>query len=184
MNELVELMMDASHQARILAARAVAYTGWDKGALLLRLKILAGDREPEVTAECIVALAGLERVRALEFIKRFLGAADETISGAAALALGEMRHGSALKVLLEQWESDRSAEGRSELVLPIALSRLPESVEFLAEVIRSADERVALAAVEALRIYRHDEAACTTIREAVEGRGSETLRRGFAAQFE
>jgi HEAT repeat protein len=183
MNELVELMNDPSHQARILAARAVAYTGWDKGALLLRLKILTGDREPEVTAECVVALASLERVRALEFIERFLGGRNETVAGAAALALGEMRHASALRVLLERWELDRSVEGRTTLVLPIALSRLPESVEFLAGVIQSGDERLAVAAVEALRIYRHDEAACAKIRAAVEGRGAEAVTRMLAEAF-
>src|SRR6185436_13465161 len=45
MNELVDLLMDSSHQARIMAARAIAYAGRDEGALLLRMKILAGDRD-------------------------------------------------------------------------------------------------------------------------------------------
>lgn len=183
MNELVELLMDRSHQARILAARAVAYTGWDKGALLLRLKILAGDREPEVTAECLLALARIERTRALDFVKRYLATPDDSISGAAALALGEMRHASALAVLLERWAHDPAVDARRGLVLPIALSRLPESIEFLINVLNDASEPLAVAVIEALRIYRHDDATRARLRAAVDARNSHRLRNAFEEHF-
>jgi HEAT repeat protein len=183
MNELVELMMDGSHQARILAARAVAYTGWDKGALLLRLKVLAGDREPEVTAECLLALAGMERTRALGFVARFVDWPVEAVASAAALGLGEMRHASALKVLLERWERETDAESRRELLVPIAISRLPEAVAFLTGVVETGDPRLAAAAVEAMRIYRHDEGVRGRVGAVVERRGLAALSRAFTEHF-
>jgi hypothetical protein len=181
MSELADLLADELHPARIMAARALAYAGRDEGALLLRLKILLGDPVEDVVAECLVALGALARGRALSFIRRYLDAREPAIAESAALAIGEMRTADALGALMEQWERDPLA--RRALALPIALTRLPLAQEFLVGVVEREKEEAASAAVEALRIYRHDDGLRGRVRAAVEGRGlaklSEMFRRTF-----
>jgi hypothetical protein len=184
MVELVDLLVDPEHQSRIMAARAIAYAGRDEGALLLRLKILAGDKLDDVTAECLLALGNLARTRALPFVRRYLDSPHPALAEAAAMALGEMRHESALAVLLEEWERSSLTESRKSLTLPIALSRLPKSLEFLIDIVGKQSEPIAAAAVEALRIYRHDDATRAKIQTAIDSRKSETLRAQFAKAFD
>jgi hypothetical protein len=186
MVELVDLLVDPSHQARIMAARAIAYSGRDEGALLLRLKILSGDKVDDVTAECLLALGNLARTKALPFVRRYLDSPYPALAEAAAMALGEMRHESALAVLLEEWERNSMTESRKALTLPIALSRLPRSLEFLIQVVEKQPEPVAAAAIEALRIYRHDDATRARIQAAIDSRKSksEALHGLYAKLFE
>jgi len=63
-------------------------------------------------------------------------------------------------VLLDEWEHNSLTDSRKTLTLPIALSRLPKSLDFLIEVVAKQPEPIAAAAIEALRIYRHDESTC------------------------
>jgi hypothetical protein len=183
MNELVDLLVDESHQARIMAARAIAYAGRDEGALLLRLKILAGDPDDSVVGECLIALGSLARGKAIPFIRKYLDSTNPTLSESAALALGEMRDPVALDVLLEQWTREPRPATRTPLALPIALSRLPKALEFLVKVVAADPEPVAVAALEALRIYRHDDAARTAIRAAVDARHVDRLTAQFDKLF-
>ena len=100
------------------------------------------------------------------------------------MALGEMRHESALAILLEKWERDALPELRKPLTLPIALSHLPRSLDFLVQVIGEASVPLASAALEALRMYRHDDAIRTRIRQAVQGRQPPDLEPVFNKLFE
>jgi len=183
MSELVSLLVDESHQARIMAARAIAYSGRDEGALLLRLKILTGDVVEDVTGECLLALANLSRGRAISFIAKYLDSPSPTIAEAAALALGEMRDEGALTVLIERWLGEVLGEVRKSFALPISLSRLPRSLEFLLNVVASEAEPVAAAAVEALVIYRHVDTARVRIESAVASRNSVDLRAQYEKLF-
>jgi HEAT repeat protein len=184
MVELVDLLNDEEHQARIMAARAIAYSGRDEGALLLRLKILTGDREDVVVAECLLALGNLSRGRALPFIRKYLDDPNPTLAEAAALAIGEMRDATALAVLTDRWGRHAMAESREALALPIALSRLPRSVEFLLAAVVDDSESVATKAAEALAIYRHDPSIAAKVRAAVEGRGLGRLTEAFHRSFD
>jgi len=184
MVELVDLLGDESPQARILAARAIAYAGRDEGALLLRLKVLAGDAAEEVTAECLLALANLSRAKALPFVQRYLDDARPAVAEAAALALGEMRADAALDVLLARWDRDALPALRKPLALPIAISRLGRSVDFLVRAAAEESDAVAEAALEAMRIYRHDDAIKTRLREAVNRRRTRTLDETFEKLFD
>jgi hypothetical protein len=183
MNELVDLLADPSHQARIMAARAIAYSGRDDGALLLRLKILVGDPSDDVTVECLLALGNLSKARALPFIAKYLDSSNDALAEAAAMALGEMRHESALAILLEKWERDALPELRKPLALPIALSRLPRSLDFLLQVIGEAPVPLASAALEGLRMYRHDDAIRDRIRRAAQNRQPPNLEPVFDKLF-
>jgi hypothetical protein len=183
MTELVTLLADPTHQGRIMAARAIAYAGREEGALLLRLKILTGDRSDDVTAECLLALANLSRVKALPFIQTYLASRNPALAEAAAMALGEMRHESALNLLLEEWQRSPFPQSRQTLTLPVALSRLPQSVDFLINVLTHDPEPVAAAALEALAIYRHDGTTSSRIHTALKTRNSQTLGQLFQDKF-
>lgn len=183
MVELVDLLADVEHQARIMAARAIAYSGRDEGALLLRLKILTGDREDVVVGECLLALGNLSRGRALPFIRQRLDDPNPTIAESAALAIGEMRDVAALEVLTDRWATHLLSETREALALPIALSRLPRSVEFLLAAVANEAESVAIKVVEALAIYRHDASIAGKARAAVEYRGLGRLTEAFRTAF-
>jgi HEAT repeat protein len=166
-----------------MAARALAYAGRDEGALLLRLKILTGDKSDDVTAECLLALGRLSRTRALSFIQPYLESRNPSLAEAAALALGEMRDESALNLLLDEWHRSPFPESRKSLTLPIALSRLPRSVDFLIEALTREPEPLASAALEALAIYRHDGATRSRIQAALETRNSQALNQLFQKTF-
>lgn len=51
--EAVTLLVDPEPPARIGAVRALAANGGEAGVLALRLKVLTGDRVPDVVAECL-----------------------------------------------------------------------------------------------------------------------------------
>ena len=70
------------------------------------------------------------------------------------------------------------------LALPIALARIPQSVEFLLAAAGSESEAVADKVIEALGIYRHDAALTERIRATVEARASSKLRHRFQEAFE
>jgi hypothetical protein len=143
--ELVTLLADKARDARIGAARAIAYWGTLAGALLLRFKILSGDREPEVTAECFSGLLHIEAARAVDFVAGYLDDESEAIAEGAALALGESRRGEALEILKKHAKSYL----RPTALLAIALLRSDAAVEYLRSLLPDAD------AAKALEIYKN-----------------------------
>jgi HEAT repeat protein len=181
--ELTDLLCDPVPQARAAAARALAATGQDAAALLLRLKLLTGDAEPDVTAECLGALTKLWPQRAVSFVATFLGSHEEAVRDAAALALGESRQPAALEALRAAWDRGADPDFRRPLLLAVALLRLPESLAFLLEQVRAGRAADAAAAVEALGIYKHDAAARAQVEAAVNGRGEGPPVRAFRRAF-
>jgi hypothetical protein len=173
--ELAELLVDAEPQPRIMAARAIAYTGSDAGSPLLRMKALAGDPHTEVTSECFAALVKLSPRKSLAFVSRFLKSGDDELVEAAGLAIGSSRLPEAFAMLRTEWESHLIPEARRPLLLGIAMTRLPSAVDFLLE--RILDDRPAPAvdAINAMAIYKHDQAVASRVRAIVEDRGESEL---------
>lgn len=184
LSELVDLLMDAEVQARIVAARAIAYADQPAGKLLLRLKILAGDREADVTGECFTALATLAPREAIPFLARYLDHADDTLRQYAALAISGTKQKEAMDLLLARWEKHINPADRRELLLPIAMIRSPEALEFLMSVIRTEHSQTAATAIEAMRMYRHDEGIKSKIKAIVEARKEPSVNGAFAKAFE
>jgi HEAT repeat protein len=174
--ELAELLVDPEVQPRIMAVRAVAYTGSEAGVPLLRMKALAGDADNEVTAECFTALMKLSPRKSLPFVARFLKSQEVELVEAAGLAIGGSRLAEAFELLRGEWESHLAPEPRRPLLLGIAMSRLPAAVEFLLE--RVADDRPAPAvdAINAMTLYKHDQAIMQRLRKIVDDRGEPELR--------
>jgi HEAT repeat protein len=167
LNELAELLMDPEPTARHLAARAVGYNQDPTGAPLLRLKILAGDANYDVIAECLSSLVKLAPAKSIEFIGRLLEHRDADLREAAVLALGESRQPAAWELLRDRYDREILADGRKVLLLAMAMTRHPAAVDFLVETIAESDKLLATAAIEAMRIYRNDEAIRTRVEKAV-----------------
>ena len=179
--ELGELLVDQEFQPRVMAVRAVAYTGSADGAPLLRMKVLAGDTEPEVTAECFVALMKLSPRKSLPFVARFLKSPD--LAEPAALAIGGSRTLESFELLRNEWESHLQSEPRRPLLLGIAMTRQPVAVDFLLERILDDRPTAAADAITAMAIYRHDETIKSKINAIVNDRGESDVVAAFKKSF-
>jgi HEAT repeat protein len=184
MAEIVDLLVDPHPAARTAAARAVAVTGREEGAWLLRLKLLTGDRSPDALAEAMTALVRLTPRNALPFLARFLDSHDEATRESAALAIGSSRQPAGFELLRQAWDHALGVDARRPLLLALAMLRLEESLAFLLSVVESEDDsQLAADAVDALRLYRHDEAVRAKVKAAAEKRADAAARRAFAWAF-
>jgi hypothetical protein len=185
--ELADLLMDGEPAARIAAARAIAYrSGAEDGGALLRLKLLAGDRELDVLIECIDALLKLAPVKSLPFIiERFVDATqlDEELRNAALLSIGETRTPEAARLLIERWATQLTLEQRKPLLLALALTRQQPAIEFLVNAVATEHKKTAAAAIEAMKLYRNDEGTRTRLGSAVEQRGDAEVKSKFEEVF-
>jgi HEAT repeat protein len=180
---VTDLLTDLQPQARIIAARALAYSGRDEAALPLRVKIRSGDREAEVTAECITALMKLAPQKSLDLVAEYLDDPDEMIRESAALALGESRRREAFDVLRDQVERSVDPELRRPLLLAIAVSRLPEAIKYLTDSLAAWDAETAKHALAALHIYRHDDSIRNAVGEAISKRKEASVKKKYEELF-
>jgi HEAT repeat protein len=155
MSELADLLADPEPEARIGAARAIAYSENPQGVPLLRLKVQLGDDAP-ILSECFAALLRLAPASSLPLVERSLHSPNPQISEMAALALGESRLPAALPLLRQWWQQNRDPELRQTGLLAIAMLRQPEAIEFLLTLISQPNPQDAEAAAVALGIYSDD----------------------------
>lgn len=170
MVELADLLADPEPEARISAARAIAYTENSQGVPLLRLKVKLGDIDPQVLSECFIALLKLAPDSSLSLVSGFLEHPDAQISEMAALALGESRIEAAFPVLRQWWQHSRDPELRRSALLAIAMLRKDEALEFLVSMIEQGKLSEAKDAVAALELYRQDSILWGRICSAIEKR--------------
>jgi HEAT repeat protein len=163
--ELVRLLADREHDARIGAVRALAFWGGTEAELLLRYKAMIGDQEAEVVAECFSALLSLAPERSLDFVAGYLDDAGEAIAEGAALALGESRQERAFDILRAKVQTPI----RRAVLLGIALLRRDAAIEYLLSVIAGGDELTAKEALDAMEMYRQDPAMAERIQRATAG---------------
>lgn len=133
---VVELLADRDAPARVSAVRALSRLG---EALVLRLKALQGDPEPQVTGECLEGLLAIEQARAVDFVARFLRRSDEAVGEVAALALGASRLKEAYAPLREAW--DRRVDRRTVLVA-LATLRHADADRFLRQLVEQRSDGV------------------------------------------
>jgi len=150
---LLEPLVDADKTVRMEAARAIAQVGGVAGALLLRLRILLGlkdpkQEEPEVLGVCLSGLLALEGAEAIALAATAMKEGDD-LASEAAFALADLRTVEALTALRQRYRAGVDAWFGSVLLGAMALTRLPEAIDFLIEMIES-EARDAALAVEAL----------------------------------
>ncbi len=168
--ELAHLLADPESDARIAAARALAYSGDPASVPLLRFKVLTGDAHAAVLYECFLALLKLDVETSLAFVAGYLKNADSAIAESAALALGESRQESAFAVLRDAWEDTFDAERRRTLLLALATLRSEPALDYLLNIIRHEARVHVDAALEALRMYQRDETIWRRVEKALAAR--------------
>ncbi len=181
--EIADLLMDLEPTVRAGAAEVLETLGGESAELILRLKLLGGETEADVLAQCMSSLMHIAPERSLSFIGAFLDDPDPFLAESAALAIGDSRAEAAFALLRRACEARVRGEERQMLLLPIALTRLPEAVDFLLERLDSEGMDLAKMIVEALRIYSGDEALGARIGAAVTRRGNRELTACYEAIF-
>lgn len=180
LNELADLLADPEPEARIGAARAIAYSEQPEGAALLRLRILVRD-DDALMAEYFDALLKLDAAGSMALISSFLEETSHASTNAsialqetAALALGSARLIAALPVLQSWWQHSRD-EARGTGLLAIAMLRHEAAIEYLLQEIPARPIADANRVIAALRIYQQDSALWERVQQAVDQRGDVTL---------
>lgn len=176
---LLEPLTDDDKTVRMEAARAIGNVGGTSAALLLRLRAMLAksEPEPEVLGAVYSALLSLEGTAAIQLVAAALEAGDDT-AGEAAFALADLRTAEALAVLIARMRAGADAWFGGVLLSAIALTRLPEALDFLIAIIAS-DEREAPAAIEAIARTAPNADLRARVEQAVEQADSMRLRQAF-----
>ncbi|MFM7426955.1 MAG: HEAT repeat domain-containing protein [Elainella sp.] len=167
-NELADLLADPEPEARIGAARALAYSGSLQAVPLLRLRVQIGD-DASVLADCFSALLQLAPTASLSLVARFLQSPNPQISETAALALGESRLPAALPYLQQWWQQSPDSELRQTGLLAIAMLRQEEAIEFLLSLLTlpRSQAKTTAAALAALQLYTDDSKLMARVKDLV-----------------
>ena len=183
MNELAALLADEDADARIGAANALGHCGPTAGPLL-RYKVLTGDEEPGVLAECLTALMSMSSSASFEFVARFVDPKYPLLYEHAALALVESRLPGIFELLKEKWTATFDREFKQTLLLPIALTRSDEARDFLISVLETGELGMSTAAIAAFGIYREDPSMRKRAEEAIDGPNKAQLLAALRRVFE
>jgi HEAT repeat protein len=180
---LVDAMIDPAKDVRIAVAMALGYVGTEAAGLLLRLKARLGDRDPEVLSECLSGLLTVNAKEYLPFVAEFLEPGDAARCEAAALALGKSRLPDAFEPLEACWQRSPSSEVKQQVLLAVAMLRLPAAIDFLLGLVASDSEKAAISALSALKIHNYDPRLRDRLAEVVRTTGSRTLQLLFDRDF-
>lgn len=145
---LVDLWADKEKKVRVEVARAIEQVGSNSASLLLRLRANLGGDEPELLGACYAGILRIEGLRAIAWVRSFLGAADDS-AGEAALAIAGTHSMEGFLALRDSLGNASDPWFRSVLLSAIALTRQDEALGFLLDRIRQ-DGLDAEPAIEAL----------------------------------
>jgi HEAT repeat protein len=149
---LTDVLVDPDKTVRAEAARAIGRLGSREAAIVLRLRALVGDAEPEVLGSCLSALLSIDPGHGIPFVASFLDRGGDP-AAEAALALGLTHDARAFELLKDRLARERHPDVRTALVTAIALTRLPEALEMLVRLVETSAPDAATA-VEALTSAR------------------------------
>lgn len=182
--ELAHLLADPLVAARRAAARALGNGGRaDVAEPLLRLRIEAGEDEPDVLDECFGALLQVAPEASLDYVAGFLGSRDDAVAEAAALALGASRLEGARSRLCALAERSVKPERRRVAMLAVAMLRSEAAWGWLLEAVEREPPGVAQAALAALAAFEHDPKLRARASEAVAMRSDGALQAAFEELF-
>lgn len=183
--DIIPLLVDPERPARQGAARALGDSGRVEAEPLLRLKVIAGDEDPEVLAECFDSLLRIEPRRSVPFVADFLVHARDDLAESAALALGESRLETAIEPLGEALSTRRLADPRSRaFCLALAMLRRQEALDQLLGTIAGGPVAIATQALEALALHRHDDNLRSRLEETLAERDVATLWQVFNTELQ
>lgn len=183
LDEIVTLLVDQWPQARIGAIRALTSNGGQAGALLLKLRILTGETEPDVLAECFAGLLAITPEQSLPLIAAYIDSEDLAIAEAALLALGSSRLPEALDLLKARWGQPAGGSLRKVMLIAIAMIRSEAAIEFLVSLLAESTLASAADVITALAIFRDNEKVRKQVEAAVSRRNVESLSEAFRREF-
>jgi HEAT repeat protein len=163
------LAADSAKTVRADAAIAIAQLSGPDSALLLRFKALSGDREVEVTGQCLTSLLDLSSAY-VPFVARFLDSQVEDVPLEAAAALGGSSHPDAVEVLKNHYRSKPDPILTRAILLSLGASRCREAADFLLEVITESEFDHASLALQALAASRFHEEYRQRVSDAIRHR--------------
>lgn len=148
LTHLTDLLADKDKAVRAEVARAIEQVGSPAAALLLRLRAVLGNDEPEALGACYSGILRLEGVTAIPWVSRFLASGDDA-AGEAALAIAGTHTAQAFDALRQNLDTALDPWFRSVLLSAIALTRQEAALEFLLDLVRteSMDAEPAIEAV-------------------------------------
>ena len=133
---LLELFADKDKSVRAEAARAVEQVGSPAAGLLLRLRAVLGNDEPEVLGACYGGILRIDGTDAIPWISQFLASADDS-AAEAALAIAGTHSTTGFQVLRQRFTDEADSWFRSVLLSAIALTRQDAALEFLLDLVRT-----------------------------------------------
>src|SRR5258706_1127173 len=152
--EMAALLADNDNECRLAAVKAIGHSEADAGMALLKFKILCGDGDSDVAAECLAALPQIDAVKAIPFLGSFLESTDEQMAEAAALTLASTRRPEAFELLRAQWIARIDVPSREMLALAIATLRSEAAIAFLLAGLSTANASVATGGMRAVALSR------------------------------
>ena len=179
LNRCAVLLTDRWDDARLGAARAIGMLRQAEGAPLMRLKLLTGDKNPEVIGECCASLLQLDCGEGVSFVVRFLRSQRAEVCVQAALALGASRLPGTFEPLRQAWEHQREPAVRESLLMCIGLLRSSEASDFLLSLIESNRLGAAPDAIKALKAFGKSVELRQRIEATVNATGNDRLKRLF-----
>ena len=180
---LVDSLTDSEKDVRSAAAQALGYVGTEAAGMVLRLKARLGDAEPDVLSECLSGLLNIAPEDNFDFVCEFLDPLEPDRCEAAALALGKTRLPAALEALKSCCRQSHDPALRDQILLAIAMMRLPAATDFLLDLVSSESESLALTAISALKFHRYDRRVCERLAQAVTKTGNRVLQLRLDRDF-
>ncbi len=136
LGHLLELAGDKDKAVRTETMRAIEQVGSPPASLLLRLRAVLGNEEPEVLGACYSGILRLEGAKAISWVARFLASADDN-AAEAALAIAGTHSPEGFEALRECFVNADDPWWRSVVLSAIALTRQDAALEFLLDLVRT-----------------------------------------------
>jgi hypothetical protein len=99
------------------------------------------------------------------------------------MALGKSRLQDALEPLKRCWQECVSPGLREQVMLAIAMLRLPSAIDCLLDIVASESEKDAALSMSALKIHNYDPRLRERLSQIVQKKGSRTLQLLFDRDF-
>ena len=176
-------LCDKAKIVRIETIRALARLGRWEGELLLRQKVLTGDREPEVLGTAFSAILELDQQGAVPFVIDFLRSDDEATQLEAAASLAQSRHHEAFAAIAKLWRNILTNDLRRTIIISLGASPLDEAKDFLLTILLEGQTAEAIWAVTALATSRHREDLREPISAIIDQRHDRQLTQAFREEF-
>jgi HEAT repeat protein len=183
LTHLVDLLADPDKSARTDAVRAFGQVPGHDTVLLLRLKALAGDREPEIVGSCFDSLLGIAPGESVAFVERFLANEDPDLRAEAAAALGACPEPRAVEVLKQCYATRIDPELKTAILRALSASRQVAAAEFLLSVIEEGRPELAAAATESLAAGRFRDEFRDRAGDAARRRNIAELTEAYRKEF-